>query len=221
MLRRGSISLNQFSMWLPETLVVLMRCVREDCVMNKSYKELSDFNVYQDWRRRLLTETGITSFLHLSSFILHYRPLREKCPNKEFFLVRIFPYSRWTRKFKEYSERVRENTDQKKLGIWPLFTQFWLYWIIIQNSQKVSNLLYFVQNVQELLIAEFSDHSPGLTNSNTTATIKKVGVNIYDETSPICLLVHLHIYKATELTFSAQKLITHVIRFVYTFSILL
>ena len=35
-----------------------------------------------------------------------YPPLREKCPNTEFFLVRI-----------------RENTDQKKLRIWTFFTQ--------------------------------------------------------------------------------------------------
>ena len=28
--------------------------------------------------------------------------LREKCPNKEFFLVRIFPHSDWTRRDTEY-----------------------------------------------------------------------------------------------------------------------
>ena len=39
--------------------------------------------------------------------------LREKCPNTEVFLVRIFPYSDW----------IPENTDQKKLSIWTLFTQ--------------------------------------------------------------------------------------------------
>ena len=39
--------------------------------------------------------------------------LREKCPNTEFFLVRIFPHSDW----------IRENMDQKKLRIWTLFTQ--------------------------------------------------------------------------------------------------
>ena len=39
--------------------------------------------------------------------------LREKCPNTEFLLVYIFPYSNW----------IRENTDQKKLRIWTLFTQ--------------------------------------------------------------------------------------------------
>ena len=39
--------------------------------------------------------------------------LCEKCPNMEFFLVRIFPYS----------VRIREHTDQKKLRIWTLFTQ--------------------------------------------------------------------------------------------------
>ena len=40
--------------------------------------------------------------------------LREKCPNTEFFLVRIFPYLDW----------IRENTNQKKLRIWTLFTQW-------------------------------------------------------------------------------------------------
>ena len=35
---------------------------------------------------------------------------REKCPNTEFVLVRIF----------SYSVRIRANTDQKKLGIWTL-----------------------------------------------------------------------------------------------------
>ena len=43
-------------------------------------------------------------------------PLRARCSNTEFFLVRIFPYSDW----------MRENTGQKKLHIWTLFTQ-WLY----------------------------------------------------------------------------------------------
>ena len=44
----------------------------------------------------------IGSYLHnLSVYIL--TSLREKCPNTEFFLVRIFPYSDW----------IRENTDQK------------------------------------------------------------------------------------------------------------
>ena len=39
--------------------------------------------------------------------------LREKFPSTELFLVRIFLYSDW----------IRENTDQKKLCIWTLFTQ--------------------------------------------------------------------------------------------------
>ena len=42
------------------------------------------------------------------------RTLREKCPNTEFFLVRIFPYF----------DRIRGNTDQKNLRIWTLFTQW-------------------------------------------------------------------------------------------------
>ena len=42
------------------------------------------------------------------------RSLREKCPNTEFFLVRIFLYS----------VRIQENTHQKKLRIWTLFTKW-------------------------------------------------------------------------------------------------
>ena len=49
---------------------------------------------------------------------MHKDSLCEKCPNTEYFLVRIFPHS-------DYSVRMRENTDQKILRIWPLFTQ-WL-----------------------------------------------------------------------------------------------
>ena len=44
-------------------------------------------------------------FFH-NSFLAEHHPLREKCPNTEFFLVRIFLYS-----------------DQKKLRIWTLFAQ--------------------------------------------------------------------------------------------------
>ena len=53
-------------------------------------------------------------------------PLREKCPNTEFFLIRISriwtEYDDLLRK-PPYSVRMRKNTDQKKLRIWTLFTQ--------------------------------------------------------------------------------------------------
>ena len=39
--------------------------------------------------------------------------LRKKCSNMEIFLVHIFLYS----------VQIKENTDQKKLGIWTLLTQ--------------------------------------------------------------------------------------------------
>ena len=43
-----------------------------------------------------------------------YYSLREKCPNTELFLVRIFLYLDW----------IQKNTDQKLLRIWTLFTQY-------------------------------------------------------------------------------------------------
>ena len=48
----------------------------------------------------------------------------EKCLNTEIFLVRIFLHLDWIRRFTPYSVRIRENTDQKKLRIWTLFTQW-------------------------------------------------------------------------------------------------
>ena len=52
--------------------------------------------------------------------------LREKCPNMEFFLVRIVPHSVWIRRDTNYLSVFspkRENKDQKKLRIWTHFTQ--------------------------------------------------------------------------------------------------
>ena len=43
--------------------------------------------------------------------------LREKCPNAEFFLVRIL------RSKSPYSVQMQENIDKKKLRISTLFTQ--------------------------------------------------------------------------------------------------
>ena len=45
--------------------------------------------------------------------LAYWNTLREKCPNTELFLVRIFLYS----------VRIQENTDQKQLRIWTHFTQ--------------------------------------------------------------------------------------------------
>ena len=53
--------------------------------------------------------------------------LRKTCPNTEFFLVRIFPYS----------GRIRENTDQKKLRIWILFHAFLEH--LNESLARVSN----------------------------------------------------------------------------------
>ena len=54
----------------------------------------------------------ITFNRHRSSIWYIRKTLREKCRNMEFFVVRIFLYS----------VRMQENTDQKKLLIWTLFT---------------------------------------------------------------------------------------------------
>ena len=57
--------------------------------------------------------------------------MSEKCPNTEFFLVRIFPYLNW----------IRENTDKKNLRICTLFTQ-WLC-----DNLRVWKLLVIVKTL--------------------------------------------------------------------------
>ena len=53
-------------------------------------------------------------------------PLREKCPNTEFFFWSVFSRIRTEYgdilRISPYSVRMRENTDQKKLRIWTDFT---------------------------------------------------------------------------------------------------
>ena len=52
-------------------------------------------------------------FVSNGNSFYQYCALYKNCPNTEFFLVRIFLYS----------VRIQENTNQKKLRIWTLFTQ--------------------------------------------------------------------------------------------------
>ena len=58
-------------------------------------------------------------------FVFRKIVVREKCPNKQFFLVRIFLHSDW----------IQENTDHKKLHISTLFTQCFAY---IPNRRAMS-----------------------------------------------------------------------------------
>ena len=60
------------------------------------------------------------------------RALRETCPSVELFLVRTFLYS----------ERTEENTNQKKLRIWTLFTQ-WSFTAIVSIFYLLITLANF------------------------------------------------------------------------------
>ena len=76
--------------------------------------------------------------------------LREKCPNTEFFLVRIFLYS----------VRMQENTDQKKLRIWTLFTQW-----------KVPILYFLLPSMLDMFL--YADNAKPFANIPTQITKRK------------------------------------------------
>ena len=73
--------------------------------------------------------------------------LRGKCPNTEFFLVRIFLDSDWIKIFTEWISVFSPNTGKygpKKLCIWTLFTQ-WLFMNIIFNYDSTFEFPYLQQ----------------------------------------------------------------------------
>ena len=82
---------------------------------------LSAFGLPWKSIRKKITFIGSTLSHVLYSLAL---PLRKKCPNTEFLLVRILLYSDWIDLLDKslYSVLIQENTDQKKLRIWTLFT---------------------------------------------------------------------------------------------------
>ena len=70
-----------------------------------------------------------SSILHLHLGYEYTSALREKCPNTEYFLVLILLYSDW----------IQENTEQKILRIWTLFTHCFPWKIIFsEKSWKYS-----------------------------------------------------------------------------------
>ena len=60
--------------------------------------------------------------------ILQTHWLCEKCPNREIFLVRIFLY--WV--------RIQENTDQKNIHLWTVFTQ-WATYLVVYTSNGMKS----------------------------------------------------------------------------------
>ena len=88
-------------------------------------------------------------------FLFYSRPtgcnsVREKFPYTEFFLVRIFLCS----------VRIQENTDQKKLRIWTLFTFHEVtpdnFFYILHHHQKLSDLnLNILANYLSRIVSVF------------------------------------------------------------------
>ena len=97
------------------------------------------------------SQKGVWSFSSHESVTLC-----EKCPSTEFFLVRVFPRSRISHiRISPYSVRMRENTDQKKLRIWTLFTQCKILWLFSDLPWKLMNFPVFPWS--HLKFSDFSD----------------------------------------------------------------
>ena len=120
------------------------------------------------------------SILCTIAIFYYYHPLREKCPNTEFFLVRIFLYSVG---LNTHSLRIQENRNKKKLRIWTLFTQWslmllsliallitlWLLWLTFDFFFLVftfSFYLFVIINIKHFLLLKSSLLLLHFTNDN-------------------------------------------------------
>ena len=69
----------------------------------------------------------LTEIPNLSQLVKFTTALHEKCPNTEVFSWSVFSWIQTEygdlRSKPTYSVRIQENTDQKNLRIWILFTQ--------------------------------------------------------------------------------------------------
>ena len=99
--------------------------------------------------------SGLVQFCLIS--LLFAKTLREKCPKTGFFLVRIFLYS----------VQIQKNADQKKLRLWTLFTQCFIYGSIINVWQSVKKAY-----VSWRLTGDFSK---GSLKNNATAKMTCFG----------------------------------------------
>ena len=77
----------------------------------KSFIPVGQFRNYEYinlWSKFVALYFSMVGGLHLEVYCV------KKCPNMEFFLVRIFPYLEW----------ILKNTDYKKLRVWTFSTQW-------------------------------------------------------------------------------------------------
>ena len=89
----------------------------------KSAKKTS--NLFHGIIKKLRDTADFTYGLEEQRSIVLFCTLREKCPNTELLLVCTFLYSDW----------IQENTDQKKLRIWTLFSQWYLQIYISSKTE--------------------------------------------------------------------------------------
>ena len=102
---------------------------------------------------------------HEQSFKWLGLSLREKCPNPEFFLARIFLYSDW----------IQENTDQEKLHIWTLSTQ----WLIFLKHSIISSFTTKFQT--SLIISALSvmgEECSFTINKRLILTLRKIDLTV-------------------------------------------
>ena len=92
------------SEWSPRAHIFIKKRLQHEC-FPVNFVKLHNMFFVEHFRATATVSRHILAFS--KNEMLFWKSLRQKCPNKEFFLVRFFLYSDW----------IQENNDQKKLHI--------------------------------------------------------------------------------------------------------
>ena len=134
-LEKGKVSWKDLEAKLKDSCTLFDQDVWKRFVLNSVFWRVmlkiaweSSISFLQDGKhsKTPLHETPTSGYSHIQIMVTMFKSWKlietvlENCRNKEFFLVRTFLYSDWIRRLAQ----IQENTDQIKLHIWTLFTQW-------------------------------------------------------------------------------------------------
>ena len=95
-----------------------MTHIPHSCVIDSvKYLQIRNLSIIWWLQCEFRCKRYFSDYYHVSAMFSEMCTVCEKYPNTEFFLVHIFLYS----------VRIRVKTDKKKIRIWTLFTQWWVY----------------------------------------------------------------------------------------------
>ena len=93
---------------------------------------------FVDYLFEIILRNQIINFNYFKIIFIDAPALREKCPNTELFVARIFPHLDWIRRDTMYLSVFSPNAGKygpEKTLYLDTFTQCWVQWVTFRNNQ--------------------------------------------------------------------------------------